>query len=170
MGSYEHTRAIAAVPSLCRSARVVATVGVLIATVTLAAFAGWPSEARAQCSGQTCLPGIGYTFDVQWNCGLIWGSNSGALQKCWEPGNCISEQVAPACSHEHTFGWGSADYDGGGGVFVYIQTANYAWGSVDWNLARACALSNCNDTTAGSRLEVHHNGSTRHTIYGHGKA
>lgn len=155
---------------LAASPRKLAALGALIALVALLTVVSWPADARAQCNGQSCLPGSGYTFDVNWNCGLIYGSNSGALQKCWEPGNCISGGGAPACAHQHTFGWGSADYDGGGGVFVYIQTGNYSWGSVDWNLARACALSSCNDTTASSYLQVYHNGTGRHTIYGHGKA
>ena len=121
-----------------------------------------------------CLPGAGFTFDERWNCGLI---HTG--QFCYSPGNCLGA----SCAARHTYGWGSADYDGGGSAFVtvgpfcvesFCGSEDSFFGS-DWGLVRACRFGTCVDQNYGRfvmYVQWSSSGSTtaRHTILGHGKA
>jgi len=135
----------------------------------LVLLGGLPStpSARAACSGSNC-PGSGYTYDRYWNCGLIYNVS---IHSCYFPGVLGNPQ-----GYQHTWGWASADYDGGGTVPVGVQGVDDN-GSVDFgasgsNLARACYYSSCNDN-GSDWLDVHvYHGSAsgRHTIYGHAKA
>jgi len=136
-----------------------------IAAVALAAAAAAPKASAAfGCSGTGCLPGSGYTFDRTWNCGLFYGYPT---QDCWYPG-----VLGPPPSSKHTWGWGSADYDGVGHFDVAISAPGGFFGRSD-RLARACFFSSCNDQ-GGTLLDAfvrHYAGSgIRHTIYGHTKA
>lgn len=82
----------------------------LIAAVVLSAVSG----AGAQCQGSGCLPGGGYSYDRHWNCGLIYGQ----IQSCFYPG-----VLGRPSGQTHTWGWGSADYDGGGTVRVGLDAS-----------------------------------------------
>jgi hypothetical protein len=142
-----------------------------VLTVVLAASAVGISaqNAVAQCNGASCLPGSGYTWDNYWNCGLIYSG-----QWCYQPGNCLGV----SCADRHTFGWGSADYDGSGTIFVYIGlsggSAPRAALGGGYGLARTCWRNDCNDQDAYTMYGLvswQKAGSTaRHTIIGHAKA
>lgn len=131
-------------------------------TPALACMAGGPtSSASAQ------LPGSGYTFDRFWNCGQVR-----AFQNCFFPGVLGFDP-----SQNHTWGWGSADFDGAGSPLVTIVAQNTNTGSffgaTAERLARACYLSSCNDQDGDFMLiRVGHgrDGDTLRTIFGHGKA
>jgi hypothetical protein len=122
------------------------------------------TSAFASCSGTSCLPGSGYTLDSQWDCGTIDSTSGDA---CYANGT-----LAWGNAVTHTWGWGSADYDGAGSTWVCIQAEGGSFGSCGTNLARACFNTNCNDQSSSSfRLYVeNYDGGTRHTVYGHGKA
>lgn len=145
-------------------AALVASIALLLAIV----YSGSPT------AGAAGLPGSGYTFDVTWDCGLIYGSHS---QSCYAPGNCLGT----GCASSHTYGWGSADYDGGGSVQVRVYAGCSSAGTCGnipefynygTNLARACYDSfSCDDQDSRSyKMFVSQGDSNRHTIYGHGKA
>lgn len=125
-----------------------------------------PDRATAQCEGSDCLPGGGYTYEDTWNCGPIY-----AQQACYQPGNCLSS----ICGDNHSFGFGSADYDGGGRIAVGISApcvsgCSGTFDAVGINLARACARSNCNDVAPLRKMFVAQGDNNRHTVKGRGKA
>lgn len=117
-------------------------------------------------TAQAQLPGSGYTFDQYWNCGLIYSS-----QLCWYPG-----VLGYNSSYNHSWGPGSADYDGSGSPRVSIAggTGSYTYFGADGaRLARACYSYTCNDQDSvqmGMSVTHFAGGSIRHTINGHGKA
>jgi hypothetical protein len=145
-------------------ARLVLVVSAVALALAAAAINASSGSAAYGCSGVGCLPGSGYTFDRTWNCGLFYGYPT---QDCWFPG-----VLGQPPSSKHTWGWGSADYDGVGhfNVAIYAPGGFYSEGD---RLARACFYSSCNDQ-GGTLLDVlvrHYDGSgVRHTIYGHAKA
>lgn len=109
------------------------------------------------------LPGNGYSFDQHWNCGQI----SLRDEVCYAAGTRDE-----AWADRHSYGWASADYDGGGSIKVCVRT--YRFADCGYNLTRACYYSSCNDQNVDKRLIVwvsnaEENGS-RHTVYGHAKA
>lgn len=59
-------------------------------------------DAGAQCAGSNCLPGTGYTLTNNY-CGVLFG-----------PGSCSD-------GSQHTYGFNSADYDGGGTPTICAQ-------------------------------------------------
>jgi hypothetical protein len=130
--------------------------------VVLAALGGavsMPEPASAQ------LPGSGYTFDRQWNCGLFYGN-----QSCWFNG-----VLGYNSASDHSWGWASADYDGSGSVGVAVAGGTNIqsyFGASGTNLARACYLASCNDQDSRQMgVDVAHPyDSQRHTIYGHAEA
>lgn len=137
------------------------------AAVGTSAFVNTTSSQAVGCSGDPCLPGSGYTLDSVWDCSVISRGT-----------NCIANgTTTPMYGVSHTWGWGSAAYNGAGSTSVLIENLGgdkgtglgmYATGS---NLARTCYLSNCNDQGSDSfLLLVQNTGSNAHTIYGHGKA
>lgn len=138
---------------------------VLLALVAcLAAFAltaAHAPKAGADCltgSSSGCLPGSGYTFNIYWDCGVL-----AANTPCFYPGTTNSSNAIL-----HTWGWGSADYDGGGNTQVCVQEV-YAFGGCGLNLWRACYRSDCNDQNEwNAALYVY--ATANHTITGHGEA
>lgn len=106
------------------------------------------------------LPGSGYTFDTYWNCGPIY-----LTQYCYEPGTL-------GTPHYHTFGWGSADYDGAGAIYLCIRIGANVWVACGYNLARVCVNANCNDSTYNNPAAVtnEETDGSRHTVKGHAKA
>lgn len=123
---------------------------------------GHPAPAAAYCEGTGCLPGSGYTFDKTYECGLIYER---AIQECWYPG-----VLGEPPGERHTWGWGSADYDGSGTVPV-IVLGELFFGHGN-NLARACYANNCDDQNIYSLhiLVGHTESGARHTIIGHAEA
>lgn len=157
------------IPFPSRKRRYALAVTTTVVLCSVFALSMRPSEAAAQCNGTNCLPGSGYTWDRSWNCGLIYDN-----QDCFQPGNCLSVR----CADLHTFGWGSADYDGGGRIFVNVflgggQAPRGALGG-GFNLARTCYRNDCNDQDSYAMygfVSWGTSGSTaRHTIIGSGKA
>jgi len=142
-----------------------ATIWRLIACAALLcalSLAFTPSRAHAFCSGLGCLPGTGYTIDRTWDCGQI---HSETL--CWFNG-----VTSRASATQHTWGFGSAAYNGEGSVSVAIEATTGTidpFGSSGTNLARACFENNCNDQESTSLYENVSN-SGFHTIFGHGEA
>lgn len=162
-------------------------VGICLLAVSAGVLAGgfvgdrlFLKEAQAvkDCTasaGASCYPGSDYTADFNWDCGPFYPT----IQYCFEPTNCMS----PICAHDHSYGWGSADYDGDGTVFVSIvatcsdkePTCNRnpdppVWGGIAEGLVRACAVQSCNDVDVLWFVGVTHVSDARHTIYGHAKA
>ena len=124
--------------------------------------------AIAQCSGSGCLPGSGYTFDRTWNCG-----SRPAGTKCWWPG-----YIAHPSGRTHSWGFGSADYDGSGQVNVTVTGCSWIettqclvhFSASATNLARACWYASCNDQDhLLVDLWVRNNQGPARVI-GHGKA
>lgn len=135
-------------------------IGALIVGALSLAFA--PSRASAFCQGLGCLPGSGYTFERVWDCGQIHSETI-----CFYNG-VTSRGSATA----HTWGWGSAAYNGEGSVTVLldasISTFSY-FGGAGTNLIRACYNDNCNDQESVLMdMDVANTGF--HTIFGHGEA
>lgn len=139
-----------------------------VAIVTAGAM--WLSAPAAQgaCSSSTggCQPGTGYTFDTGvWSCG---GLQVG--ETCWESSPPTKNHGS---GHSHSFGWMSADYDGGGSTGVKaclaaVTSAScgyYGWGT---NIVRICVYNNCNDATGNLKAGV--STDRPHTVKGHGKA
>lgn len=144
-------------------------IAIVSAIVLAASFHAADAQAYCGSGGSSpnqpsCLPGSGYTYDTTWNCGV-----TAPDQDCYQPGRFLYEN-----GEIHTWGWGSADYDGAGAVTVTVcagGAGSCSWYANGYNHARACALNNCNDTTANSKMSVHpFSGSGNHTVYGHGKA
>lgn len=135
----------------------------LAVTVSLAFFVGPAGVASADCTtgGTGCLPGTGYTFDQRWNCGSI-DSDLGTY--CYYNETKIREHAAL-----HTWGWGSAAYNGSGSTFVCVIGEGHFEGcGVD--LARACYFANCNDQESSSFQMSVGNFGDPHTVWGHGEA
>ncbi len=127
----------------------------------LALTASHASTASADCTtGSTtgCLPGSGYTFDVLYDCGTL-----PAYTNCFYPGYTDLGR-----SITHTWGWGSADYDGGGSTTVCVNMVTVFQGC-GVNLVRACAQSTCNDQSVYSAV-IAIATSENHTITGHAEA
>lgn len=134
---------------------------VLLVAAAWAVSASNPPSAQAFCSGTGCLPGSGYTYDGTWNCGAT-------TAVCYEPGT-----TNYGSAYIHTYGWGSADYDGAGATTVNlcaVSSGSCYFGGAGTNLIRACYNDNCNDQNAiGLKLGVS-SPYESHTINGHGKA
>lgn len=132
----------------------------LAALVTLTIVVASTSPASAYCSGLSCLPRSGYTLDETYNCGFI---DYGEI--CFYPGWLNRD------GPHHTWGFGSATYNGAGDADVYVAskfdsgtTAFFGHGT---NLARACYEGNCNDQNSAFINHVVYP-LTRHTVIGHG--
>jgi hypothetical protein len=120
------------------------------------------------------LPGAGYTYDQHWNCGAF-----SHVQGCYFPGTLGD----PGTSYRHTWGWASADYDGGTDLGVRIDgvigAICYICGQGN-ELVRACynggnPCPDQNATLFGISVGwfVWPNGGStnaNHTIYGHAEA
>jgi hypothetical protein len=113
-------------------------------------------------------PGSGYTFDRQWSCGLVYGAS---VQKCWFDG-----VLGYNSSFNHSWGWGSNDYDGGGTVPLQAEGRTGAtlffYGAGD-NYTTACYYLSCNDQGVylmGFAISHTEGANIRHTLYGHAKA
>ena len=121
-----------------------------------------PGHASASCHGNECVPGSGYTFDETWNCGQIHSEVDCFYHEVTSLGSAI----------KHTWGFGSASYNGAGNVEVRIEGRTEelslfgGWGT---NLSRACYNDNCNDQD-GVLLYEDVGNSGFHTISGHGEA
>jgi hypothetical protein len=146
------------------SSRVAAMAGMVAVVMLVLALSS--SRADAFCQGTSCLPGSGYTQDTTWNCGVL-----GTSATCYANGATIIGNAVL-----HTWGWGSAAYNGAGNVGVCLNAVNSAgtqafWGDCGTNLARASALDQpCNDQDSTNyKLGVFLQGSNPHTIHGHGK-
>ena len=147
--------------------------GCLLALVLVGVFASVPAPAQTPCQGDSCLPTTGYTYDTHWNCGGFYGN-----QVCYQPGACLNY----ICADAHTFGWGSADYDGSASLNVRIAadpataTAFPSFSNSGGSLARACRRRDCVDTDLADQRywervsHDHLNHAHTHTIKGHGKA
>src|SRR3954470_3986429 len=156
-----------------RTSRTTPIAALLALVVAASALTVLADDAGRQCAGSGCLPGGGYTWDSGvWNCGLIYSN-----QACFQPGNCLGL----SCARVHTFGWGSADYDGSGKPTVVVTaiciesfcTEADGFSAAGIKLARACRFNDCDDQDYGGfKMGVQHaaGGTTRHTILGHGKA
>ena len=125
---------------------------------------GWhTSVASASCSGATCLPGTGYSYNNYFDCGVIdpW-------VKCWNEGT-----KSYSSGRSAGYGYGSASYSGAGstGVNIAGETTSVSYfGDGGLNLARACYSNSCNDQDAVfMHLSVESTG-TNHTITGHAEA
>jgi hypothetical protein len=113
------------------------------------------------------LPGSGYTFDVTWNCGAIQ-TDSG--EYCYYNGT-----LSWSAATKHTWGWGSAAYNGTGTTWVCVEaqfdSGADSFGGCGTNLARSCYFANCNDQdSVYLRMNVQNHGANAHTIWGHGEA
>ncbi len=154
-------------PRRRRTRRRIAGIGMALALV--AALAG---AAQANHSYGP-MPGSGYTFDSNWQCGWIY---SGA--NCYQPGGvCLTF----SCGHNHSFGWASVDEDHAAVVDVqvraeYVSGGGYGdWGIDGHDLVRTCYAwaSGCNDPPDSYmyKLRVKHwNDGSYYVIKGHGKA
>lgn len=134
----------------------VALFGILL----LLSLTGSTDQARANCEGSGCLPGSGYTFDQSWNCGVI-----APIQRCW-----YNATTSEGSATQHTWGWGSAAYNGAGNVYVCIGTVPNYFIDCGTNLARGCFDSNCNDQDSIWFKEWVYQNTGNHTVWGHGKA
>lgn len=140
----------------------------LLIVGTLAAFLSISvaRNARAQCSGTSCLPTTGYTWDREWNCGAFY-----SVQACWFPG-----YRPPGSHHGHTWGWASARHTASASVRVRLDLLWQSQGPAvvsaeGWDLARLCYYTRCGDQDS-QLLHVrvgHHNQSSPKTVLGHGK-
>jgi hypothetical protein len=137
----------------------------LLAAVTLALILLTFTTGHAKavgCSGNECLPGIGYTFEAVWNCGQIHSET-----RCW-----YKEVTSQSRATSHTWGFGSASYSGEGSDTVEVAAYNgsfVVFGAVGTNLARSCYEEFCNDQSLVLlTMEVDNSGF--HTISGHGEA
>lgn len=132
-----------------------------VALIGAAATLNFSSSASAQ------LPGSGYSFDAYWNCGYL---PSGRACAEGDGGGIID---AGPGTHTHTFGWGSADYDGFGSTQLSIDAlptgSGRTWGGRGENVARACFSATCNDQGSYQYI-MYFTTSPSHTVYGHGKA
>jgi hypothetical protein len=143
--------------------RLGAVLALAITTVVVAAS----SESPAACAGTQCAPTTGYTYDRYWDCGPIYDN---FIQSCWFPG-----YLGRPTGNQHTWGWGSADWDGGGSIGVGLDastTSQSRFGGVGTNLMRACYYDGCYDQD-GLLLDMrvfHTYREARRTIFGHGKA
>src|SRR4051794_3634289 len=97
-------------PTLVRLAALTATV-----VSSVLAFGIPSSQAQNGCSGSGCLPTTGYTFDGTWNCGAI-DSTAPTGDVCYYNGTKSSGSAT-----QHTWSWGSADYDGAGSTYTCIE-------------------------------------------------
>ena len=123
-------------------------------------LAGRPVDCASRRGSDRDLPGEGYTFDMYFNCGVIEGQKDA----CFPPGTKNIDN-----REDHTWGWGSADYDGSGDVAVCVK--GDGMGDCNPNLARACVYASCNDQDTGAMaIWVSHQHTHGHTVYGHGKA
>jgi len=120
-----------------------------------------PGTATACINGGAgCLPGTGYTFDDIWNCGTITEG-----EQCFHDGTLSSGSASV-----RFWGWGSASYGGTGEYWICVRTARY-FGGCGTNLARACAIVDCNaQSSVSMTLWVENTTRTFHTISGHGKS
>jgi hypothetical protein len=142
--------------------------GLLAVALVTAAFGTLAPPARAfrSCPPDPlpmCLPGSGYTLDVSWNC----GAHTSAA-------NCYYNGVlSKAHAARHTWGWGSADFDGSGNPTVCVAaegSTQTVWGQCAAKLVRVCAKSNCADDDNYLFLDVFHNSSGTWLVQGRGMA
>jgi hypothetical protein len=140
---------------------------IVLLGIALAVAAFNAARADAECGIPGCLPGRGYYGDRYWNCGVL-NPNEGCYM-----GNAGYGVRNPGSALLAGWGWGSADYDGGGNSDVCID-ANSPGGPL-WfwncatNLARACFNVNCDDQDDYTNIfERVYSRYDRHTIYGHG--
>jgi len=136
-------------------------IALALAAIGLTSAPGGASAALG-CSGVSCLPGSGYTVDRTWDCGQIHSETLCFYNGVTSRGSAIL----------HTWGWGSAAYNGEGSVSVLldasISTLSF-FGGAGTNLIRACYNENCNDQEAQlMHMDVSNTGF--HTIFGHGEA
>jgi hypothetical protein len=135
------------------------TCALMVSALSLALGA---SHASAFCQGLGCLPGSGYTVDRTWDCGQIHSEV-----------NCFYNGVTSrASAGEHTWGFGSAAYNGEGSTTVRLDasTSTFSFfGGAGTNLIRACFNDNCDDQDSTMMDELVGN-SGFHTIFGHGEA
>jgi hypothetical protein len=126
------------------------------------AFAPGDASAWPPCQGNSCLPTTGYTIDETWNCGQIHSEVS-----------CYFREVTTLRSATlHTWGFGSASYNGEGSVSVTIEAGTPElsyFGGTGTNLMRSCYELGCADQDSISMHEQVSNGGF-HTIFGHGEA
>ena len=143
-----------------RRALPVATIAAVLA-IAFATLAGsHVDSASANCQGSGCLPGSGYTFDQQWNCGVI-----GPVVRCW-----YNATTSESAATSHTWGFGSAAYNGSGSVYVCTGTSPNYFIDCGTNLARGCYDSNCNDQGFIWFKEWVYQNTGSHTVWGHGLA
>jgi hypothetical protein len=116
------------------------------------------------------LPGSGYTATYSYNCGVL--HDGGPNQFCFSQGT-----RSAANASYHTYGWGSADYDGTnpGSVLVCTNLEITGAGNCDYNYARACVYPpQCNDPGDSSNWRGRHvvwlASSPPHTVNGKAKA
>jgi hypothetical protein len=118
------------------------------------------------CHSQSCLPGSGYYGNRYWDCGLLDRVNVCYISASNGAGTTNVNDALVA-----GWGWGSADYDGGGSTTVCTTTWNTSNGGVfsdcETNLARACYFSNCDDQDTYALVQGIQTDPS-HTIYGHG--
>lgn len=115
----------------------------------------------------SCLPGSGYTgTPPQWNCGVLAVGSD-----CWSR-DTSSGTTSFSNGTYHSWGWGSADYDGGGSTTVTICAKSApndeacAFGAGGTNLARACYYASCNDQDSWTGWKILIATYPAHTIYG----
>jgi hypothetical protein len=136
----------------------------LLALVAISVFLAvvliGPRDARAtQCVSASggCLPGSGYSFDNPY-CGAT-----------------VDPNVPCGDGSLHSYGFNSADYDGGGHTTVCALVEHYPdggdqFGGCGTDILRSCFQSNCNDVTNSDLYAFVYNLNERHTISGHAKA
>lgn len=143
-----------------RRALPVAMIAAALAVVLAVLAAGHVQPASANCQGSGCLPGSGYTFDRTWDCGVI-----GPVVRCW-----YNATTSESSATQHTWGFGSAAYNGAGSVYVCVGTAPNYFIDCGTNLARGCYDSNCNDQDFIWFKEWVYQNTGSHTVWGHGLA
>lgn len=147
-----------------RALRCLLCLGMLAAVFMASHGTGVASADCVSPGGTGCLPGTGYTLDKVWDCGPI---NSLDGTSCYANGTLIQGNAV-----RHTWGWGSAAYNGSGSTTVQILLSGHS-SSSGTNLARVCWYASCNDqnVSAVHALVKHFAwGGVRHTVFGHGKA
>jgi hypothetical protein len=152
-----------------RALRCLLCLGALAAFLAASAATGaMTGVASADCvspGGTGCLPGSGYTYDsTPWDCGAI---NSLDGTYCYANGT-----LTQGSGVRHSYGWGSAAYNGAGTTTVQIILYNHS-SSSGTNLARVCWFASCDDQTTDPIWALVGNfstGGTRHTVFGHAEA
>jgi hypothetical protein len=132
----------------------------VLVSATIASRGG-VSPASAACGGPSCLPSGPYNADATWNCGAT-------AQVCLAAGT-----VTWGSASIHSWGWGSADYDGGGTITVCFAgedgPGSGVFGSCGSNLARSCFFSSCVDQSVINLAAGVWSSGSSHTVNGHAK-